>query len=368
MDVSLTQEQEMLRETAASLAERIGPVTPHDLDPPAPASDGSPAKHWSLLADAGLLGLAVPTASGGGGASAVETMIVAEALARRVCPVPYLGVTLALDLLAAADADRDLVESLVAGDRRLTVALDGVLGGLATLGSSEALVAWDAAGADAALALDRDGRLVAVPVDADAGRGSDLTRATVRLDPGAAQPARDDLGLGTLGHPIDAAGLTRWRALALGLLAADIVGAMDGTLTAAVEYSKERVQFDTRIGAFQAIQHLCADAYILLEGARSATWYASWAVGAETPDRALQVARTAKAFASQSGVTVAETSVQVHGGVAITWEYMPHVFLRRILLDRATLGAEDRQLQDIAAERRDQAARSGRTSGQPEAA
>jgi alkylation response protein AidB-like acyl-CoA dehydrogenase len=159
------------------------------------------------------------------------------------------------------------------------------------------------------------------------------------------------LGSGSLGQPLNAAALTRWRALALGLLAADIVGAMDGTLAAAVAYSKERVQFDTRIGTFQAIQHLCADAYVLLEGSRSATWYAAWAVGIEAPGQALLAARTAKAFASESGVTVAETSVQVHGGVAITWEYMPHVFLRRILLDRATLGAEDRQLRAIAAGR-----------------
>jgi alkylation response protein AidB-like acyl-CoA dehydrogenase len=120
------------------------------------------------------------------------------------------------------------------------------------------------------------------------------------------------------------------------------------------------VQFDTRIGAFQAIQHLCADAYVLLEGARSAAWYASWAVGAEPPHHALQAARTAKAFASASGISVAETSIQVHGGVAITWEYMPHVFLRRILLDRATLGAEDRQLQEIA---NDRTSRSDLTAG-----
>jgi alkylation response protein AidB-like acyl-CoA dehydrogenase len=348
MDVSFTAEQEMLRETAASLAQRIGPDTPHDLDDAA-ASEAA-AKHWSMLADAGLLGLGVPTASGGGGASAVEVMIVAEALARRVAVVPYVGVTLALDLLVAAGADGDLIASVATGERRVTVALDAGLRDLATVGALDGAVAWDAAGAEAALVLDGDGTLVAVPVDGDGRRldGADLTRSLVRLGGGRERVTSE---LRALGQPLDAGALTRWRALALSLLAADIVGAMDGTLTAAVEYSKERVQFDTRIGAFQAVQHLCADAYVLLEGSRSATWYAAWAVDAEAPDRALLAARTAKAFASQSGVSVAETSIQVHGGVAITWEYMPHVFLRRILSDRAALGAEGPQLRAIAQHR-----------------
>jgi len=346
MDVSLTPEQEMLRETAASLAQRIGPATPHDLDDPA-ASEAA-AKHWSMLADAGLLGLGVPMAAGGGGASAVEMMIVAEALARRLAVVPYLGVTLALDLLVAAGADGDVVASVATGERRVTVALDAGLHDLATVGALDGAVAWDSAGAEAALVLDADGTLVAVPVDGDGLAGADLTRSLVRLGGGRERLTGE---LRALGRPLDAGALARWRALALSLLAADIVGAMDGTLTAAVDYSKERVQFDTRIGAFQAVQHLCADAYVLLEGSRSATWYTAWAVDAEAPKQALLAARTAKAFASQSGVTVAETSIQVHGGVAITWEYMPHVFLRRILSDRVALGPESRQLQAIAEHR-----------------
>jgi alkylation response protein AidB-like acyl-CoA dehydrogenase len=348
MDVSLSPEQEMLRETAAALAERIGPSTPHDLDPAATPEDDPPReKHWSLLADAGLLGLGVPAASGGSGASPVEIMIVAEALASRACPVPYLGSTLALDLLVAAGADDALVGAVAAGQRHVTIALDPALGDIATVAALDRAVAWDARGADAALVLDEDSALAAIPVAGDQLDGADLTRSVVRL--GSARGERVELG--HLGRPIAPATLTRWRALALSLLAADVVGAMDGALVAAVDYSKERVQFDTRIGTFQAIQHLCADAYVLLEGSRSATWYAAWAVDAERPERALLAARTAKTFASQSGVTVAETSIQVHGGVAITWEYMPHVFLRRILLDRATLGAEQRQLRAIADER-----------------
>jgi alkylation response protein AidB-like acyl-CoA dehydrogenase len=220
------------------------------------------------------------------------------------------------------------------------VALRPNLLGLARAG--EPAVAWDCAGAAAALALDANGRLVALAVDGERLPSTDLTRALTRLT----NPATVDLG--DLGGPLDDEALQRWEALALTMLSADLVGAMDGTLTTAVDYAKERVQFDTVIGSFQAVQHLCAEAYVLLEGSRSATWYPAWAVDRVPAADALLAARTAKAHSSESGQQVGETSIQVHGGVAITWEYMPHVFLRRILLDRQTLGDENHQLRAIA--------------------
>ena len=339
MDVTLTEEQDMLREVAAGVASEIGPSTPHDLDA---LVDGA---GWTLLANAGLLGLRVPGNRGGGGASAVEAMIVTEALARRLCPVPYLGTALALDLLLAAGANDDIVAAVAGGERRLTIALDETLCGLATLDRLDQAVAWDAAGADAALALDRSHGLVAVGVDDDPVDGVDLTREVRHLAPS------DECRLGDLGMPLADDDLQRFHAFGLALLAADLVGAMEGTLAAAVEYSRGRVQFDTTIASFQAVQHLCAESYVLVEGARSATWHAAWAVEHRPTDLALLAARTAKAFAGENGTTVAETSIQVHGGVAITWEYPPHVFLRRILFDRASLGDEDVQLDAIAGQR-----------------
>jgi alkylation response protein AidB-like acyl-CoA dehydrogenase len=340
VDVSFTDEQEMLVETITALAQRIGPRTPHDLD----AAADDDAKAWGLLADAGLLGLRVPEAAGGSGASGVEAMIVVEKLARFACAVPYLGVAvLAPQLLVAAGAGDALLGAIAAGERRVTVALDQSLRRLARFGDSTPVVAWDCAGAEAALMIGDDGRLVAVAIDGERLRPADLTRSIVRL---AATPAPVDLG--DLGRPVDDDAFVKWEALALTMLSADLVGAMDGTLTAAVEYSKERVQFDTKVGSFQAVQHLCAEAYVVLEGSRSATWYPAWAVDRVAPADALLPARTAKAHSSEAGQQVGEISIQVHGGVAITWEYMPHVFIRRILLDRQTLGDESHQLRAIA--------------------
>ena len=337
MEVLFTEEQEMLAATVAQLAERLGPSTPHDLD----GAIDDDAGAWKLLADAGLLGLGIPEDAGGSGASGVEAMIVVEKLARRACAVPYVGAAvLAPQLLVAAGANAELLGAIAGGQRRVTVALRPNLVGLARAG--EPAVAWDCAGAEAALALDAGGKLVAVAVDGERLQPADLTRAITRTTNGST------VDLGDLGGPLDDEALQRWEALALTVLSADLVGSMEGTLTTAVEYAKERVQFDTVIGTFQAVQHLCAEAYVLLEGSRSATWYPAWAVDHRPVADTLLSARTAKAHSSEAGQQVGETSIQVHGGVAITWEYMPHVFLRRILLDRQTLGDENHQLRAIA--------------------
>jgi len=337
MEVLFTDEQEMLAETVGQLAERIGPSTPHDLDGAIDDDRGA----WKLLADAGLLGLRIPEEAGGSGASGVESMIVVEKLARRACAVPYIGAAvLAPQLLVAAGAHAELLGGIASGDRRVTVALRPNLLGLARAG--EPALAWDCAGAEAALALETDGSLTAVAIDGERLQPADLTRAVSRVSGSAT------VDLGDLGGPLDDEARQRWEALALTMLSADLVGAMEGTLTTAVDYAKERVQFDTVIGSFQAVQHLCAEAYVLLEGSRSATWYPAWGVDHLPGADVVLAARTAKAHSSEAGQQVGETSIQVHGGVAITWEYMPHVFLRRILLDRQTLGDENHQLRAIA--------------------
>jgi hypothetical protein len=272
-------------------------------------------------------------------------MIAVEGLARRLCVVPFVGsAVLGTDLLVSAGADARLLERLLGGEIRVPVAFDARLRRVARFGERGAIV-WDAAGADAALMVGPDGRLVAVEATGTRLEGADLTRCLLRL---ADEPRIIDLG--ALGVPVGTDAWSRWEALELTFLAADLVGLMDGALAAAVDYSQHRVQFDTRIGAFQAVQHLCSESYALLEGARSATWHAAWAVDARAPGEALRAARTAKAFASEAALAVTETAIQVHGGVAITWETLPHVYLRRALLSRRTGGDEHIQFAELAGE------------------
>jgi alkylation response protein AidB-like acyl-CoA dehydrogenase len=151
-----------------------------------------------------------------------------------------------------------------------------------------------------------------------------------------------------LGGALDAGARGGVEAFALAVLAADLVGVMQGALDAAVAYLKERVQFGVVVGSFQAVQHLAAHAAVLVEGARSSMWHAAWAADELAPEAALLAARQAKAFASEAGRTVGETAIQMFGGIGLTWEELAHVRQRRLLGTRAVLGDEQVQYGAIA--------------------
>jgi alkylation response protein AidB-like acyl-CoA dehydrogenase len=107
---------------------------------------------------------------------------------------------------------------------------------------------------------------------------------------------------------------------------------MEGALALATGYAKDRHQYGTPVGSFQAVQHLLADAAVAVEGTRSLTLHAAWAVDALPPADALASAAAAKAYASRAARAACETAIQVHGGIGNTWECMAHVHLRRALL------------------------------------
>jgi alkylation response protein AidB-like acyl-CoA dehydrogenase len=168
----------------------------------------------------------------------------------------------------------------------------------------------------------------------------DLTRQLVELTGGTGY---EPVG-GTVADPE----LMRWEALAQVALCADMVGAMRGALDLAVSYVSDRIQFGRPIGSFQAIQHLAADQHVSIEASQSATYYAAWAVDGLDPKAALSAALTAKTYVSRRGRQVTESVLQMHGGMGHTWEHRAHYFLRRVLLDRVTLGDESVQLARLA--------------------
>ena len=126
--------------------------------------------------------------------------------------------------------------------------------------------------------------------------------------------------------------------MGLALTCADLVGTMRGAIEMTCGYAKERQQYGTAIGTFQAVQHLLADAHVAMEGSRSITLHAAWAVDALAPADALAAAAAAKAYCARAARAVCETAIQVHGGIGNTWEHMAHVFLRRALLSTDMLG------------------------------
>jgi alkylation response protein AidB-like acyl-CoA dehydrogenase len=296
---------------------------------------------WSALRDTGFLAMHAPERLGGAGASALDVALVAEQLALQLCAVPFLAqAVLAPELLALAGL-AGLVTEVAAGSYRLAVALREDLRGLAGVG--EPAVAWDSAHATHALVLDDTGRVCHVEIVGDELPALDRTRVV--------RSVGTISGAGA--SPLAAAALStddraRFDALAYTVIAADLVGVMQGAVDSAVGYVRDRVQFGTPVGTFQAVQHLAADAAVLLEGSRSSMWHAAWAVDALPPVEARLAARQAKAYCSRAARQVVEISVQLHGGIAITWEHLAHVRVRRALFLAASFGDERTHLQAIA--------------------
>jgi alkylation response protein AidB-like acyl-CoA dehydrogenase len=338
MYIGLTDEQDMLRETAARLAESMATTSADDI-----ASGDVLEGHWQRLVELGLPALRAPETCGLD-ASGVETVVALEELARRLTAVPALGqAALATELLHAAGADKE-VELVAEGALRVAPVLTGDLADFAQ--TTDGGVAVDAAGATHVVFAVREGgtrRLVCAPLAAaTADTGLDLTRTMRTL------VAADLESPTAVGDPIVADRWASVEALALTAVAADLVGVMAGALDDAARYAGERVQFGTKIGSFQAIQHLLADSLVRLEGARSCLWHAAWAVDHLPADQALLAARTAKAYSSVAGRDVVETAMQVLGGISITWEHAAHLRLRRMLLNRRLLGDETTQYAAIA--------------------
>jgi alkylation response protein AidB-like acyl-CoA dehydrogenase len=345
VDARLSEEQELIRETAQQLAARLGPLPADQL----PAK-GEGAEAWRELAEIGLLGMRIPEAAGGSPASGVEVALVSEPLGAHLVPLPFVGSACAAsELLASAGAESALLESLARGELRLAPVLDVTLARFAAPG--EPGIAWDARGATAGLCLDPASRtLRCVELGAQLS-SQDLTRELRAVDARAR-----GIELGDLGRALAPGAIERALALWLAALCADLVGVMHGALDAAVAYVRERRQFGVPVGSFQAVQHLAAEAHASVEGARGCTWYAAWAVDALEPDAALEAACVAKAYCSEQAREVCETAIQLHGGIGLTWEALPHVWLRRALLGRTTLGDENAQhdaLAELHLERRE---------------
>ena len=320
MDVRLSAEQRALADSVDQVVSQLGPATVAALDDRERAT-----RLDAAVAAAGWRELRSTSSAGRPWASGVEVALVAEGLGRGRADAPFLGPTLAADLRRLAGAPPTSSSE--------TVLLTTDLSGPARPGESG--VAIDAAGASTALVLmprPVGYSLASVTVSAPAV-GVDLTRPTVVVPAGTVSTP---VGGQTLS--ISRETVAHWTALGLVATCGDLLGSMQGALDLSVEYAGQRTQFGQPIGSFQAVQHLLADAVVQLEGSRSTTLYAAWAVDALPPDDALGAAAAAKAYAARAARLVCEAAIQVHGGIGNTWDCLAHVYLRRTLLATDVLG------------------------------
>jgi alkylation response protein AidB-like acyl-CoA dehydrogenase len=123
-------------------------------------------------------------------------------------------------------------------------------------------------------------------------------------------------------------------------IAAEMLGTTRWLLQHTIEYAKERVQFDRPIGSFQAIQHKIADMALAYEEAWSAVYYAAMCIDVDDDDRH-RAAHVAKIMAGAAATRAAKDGIQVHGGIGYTWEHDLHLYIRRAYVSEHLFGTAD---------------------------
>jgi alkylation response protein AidB-like acyl-CoA dehydrogenase len=365
MNLELTDEQVALRDTTRRFLAEKAPISQHVralLDDPT----GTEEAVWRGLADLGTTGLLVPEEYGGAGMTMVEAGIVAEELGAALHPGPWLSTAVAaartLTRLGDDDIAPKLLRGIADGTTVATVCfLDPANASVTANRNGDAIVLHgviaavpDAAAADVLLTVaeDADGTALFAVRPGSSGvsvapeHGFDPTRKRFRVTFDAAPAQR----LATA-SPDDLAAVIDDMLIGT---AADALGAARAVMDLAIGYAKSRTQFGQPIGSFQAVQHLCVDMFETVELARSGVIHALWASGAfpgsdgqSSEERHLAALR-AKAFAGRLA-SVADTAIQVFGGIGYTWEHDAHLYLKRLLSWSAFLGGPDGYLTELGA-------------------
>jgi alkylation response protein AidB-like acyl-CoA dehydrogenase len=350
MNFDLTDEQQMLQAAAREfLAARLKSERIRAL---AESDDAFDDGLWREMSELNWPGLMVSEKYGGQELGTVELAVLMEQLGYALTPGPILSsmlAAIALETAATEEQKERWLAPLATGEQRGTLALwdagagwgpdDVTLEPASANGgyvlSGEKLFVLDAANADFFIVGARDDRRFVVERDA-AGLSIvptetiDATRKQYALRLDGVKVAEE----AAFGGP-DAMALARLRAYTA--LAAELTGVAQRTLEMAVDYAKERKQFNRPIGAYQAVSHRCAQMLLETESARSATYYAAWATENE-PQTAPLAASMAKAYASDAGMRVTGASLQVHGGIGFTWEHDLHLYLKRAIADAVMFG------------------------------
>ena len=309
------------------------------------ADGGEDADIWAGLAELGVPALLIPEEYGGIGLQPLDAAIVAESLGSHIAPTPFLGsaVMAPTALVAAAGDHGDLLAAIAAGTQRVGIAFGEAVARRNDAGisfsdgriSGTSMYAFDAE-ADSYLVADQNKHLYLVQAD-DPGLTRthlvtvDKTRRSVELnyDNVVAQTVSTD-------PEVFAATLDIGRLA----LAADTLGAAQNMLDQAVEYAKQREQFNRPIGSFQAVKHMCAEMAAQLEPCRSMVWFAGHALS-ELPDEARVTACHTKAHLAEVGQFIAKTATEVHGGMGFTDLVGLHYWFKRIGANRQWLGAPE---------------------------
>lgn len=358
MNFGFTEEQELLRQEVRKFLDAHCPLD--EVRKLMETPDGFSREHWKQIGELGWPGLAIPEAHGGAGLGWVDLVVVLEEIGRSLFPSPFLATTIA----AAAIREAGSAEQQARWLPRLA---DGRT--IATLAWLESGGRWDPAGIELA-ATSRSGgvALHGEKVEVLDAPVADLFVVAFRRSgalglglvergaPGVAVEATPSIDMTRrvgrarftdVAVPADAvlagadeAAAARILDLATAAVTAELVGAAEAAVGITVQYAKERVQFESPIGRFQGVKHPLAEMYVDVESAKSILYYAAWCLDERDADAARAVS-LAKAWAGEAFARIGIDAVQLHGGVGYTWEYDPHLYLKRSKWARAAFGDPD---------------------------
>jgi alkylation response protein AidB-like acyl-CoA dehydrogenase len=326
LNFDFTDDQQAIKRTAKEfLASRYKAEKVRELAESGTYDDGL----WGEMSELGWPGIYVPEEYGGQGLGVVELVIVMEELGYALAPSPFFSNAAAgLAILHGGSEEQKQrwLPGIASGEQRGTVAV---------VTNGEAPLVPDADSASVIVLIDGDSATLVEPGDAEIEERAviDSTRrfSSVRAEGG--EPLSGDFS----------AGIDRAEAA----LSAELVGVGQRVMEMAVEYAKDRKQFDRPIGSYQAVSHRCAEMLLHVESARSATYYAGWASDFE-PESAAIAASVAKAYAADAGWKVTASALQVHGGIGFTWEHDLHFFLKRARTDGHLLGSPRKHRERVA--------------------
>ena len=358
MDFGFSEEQEMLRESARHFLESECPMT--YVRQMMEDETGYAEDQWQKMAELGWLGLIFPEQNGGSGLNIVDLTVVLEEMGRIVMPGPFFATVLLGGSAVEIGGNEEQKQAY------LPRIIDGSL--KATIAHLEESARWDEAGIQLS-AREHKGSyslsgtklfvpdahnagLLVVPARTSGGitlflvdaknpgvttrvlKTMDQTRKLCEVRFDAVEVAADAV-LGELdqGWPL----LERIVDRAKVGICAEMCGGAQRVLDMSVEYAKVREQFGKPIGSFQAIQHKCANMLVQVESAKSATYYAAWAV-ANGVDEAHLAACMAKAYGSDAFRMVSGEGIQIHGGIGFTWEHDMHLYFKRAKASEVTFG------------------------------
>jgi pimeloyl-CoA dehydrogenase small subunit len=332
---------------------------------------------WEAYADLGLLGLPFAEEDGGFGAGPVEVMLMAEAMGGAITLEPWLATVVMgggfIRHGASAAQRAAMVPEIAAGKLKLafgytepqsrhdlhdvatTAKKDGA--GWVLEGRKGVVLHGDVA--DHIIVTARIGGarrdksgigVFLVPANAkgvtrrgypttDGLRGAEITLDRVSLPTEAL--------LGDAGNGL--ALVDRVMDETIAALAGEAVGAMDALQKLTLEYLKTRKQFGRPIGSFQSLQHRAAEMMVSLEEARSMAMLAAMmAQESDAAERRRQMSAV-KVQIGRSGKFIGQGAIQLHGGIAMTMEYLGGHYFKRLTTIDTMFGDADHHLTQLMA-------------------